>query len=370
MRILYLSSGSDKLNSHDYKFLYSLSESGYDLHMVSYHPQQIADDIKNIKNIKIYHYPPKFHKIPLYIDKIFHFRKIIKYIDPDIIHSGNSFNVSFLAALSGFHPILVMPFGSDVLIFPEKYKSIKAINGYVFKKADWVTCDAEYVKKRIIEDYKYDSNKITVFPWGINLDIFCPKNFSNEIREKINWQDKTIIIMNRHFESVYDHETLIKAFYISIDKNPKLRLLLVGDGTLKEKTKNLILKYELEKYVYMTGRVSRKKMVELLNESDIYISTSISDGTSVSLLEAMACNKPVIVSDIPCNREWIKIGINGFLAPVGNDKIFANYISTLSSDIELQKKMGERNYIIANERADWCKNFNKLENIYKEIINE
>jgi len=364
MKILYLSSATDTLGNHNHKFIKALVESGYDVHLVSYHPLPIAKNIQEIKGVKIYHYPPKLIKKPLYFNRIFHFRKIIKKIRPDIIHSGNLFNVSFLAALSGFHPLLVMPFGSDVLILPQKYRIIKLINKFVFSRADWVTCDAEFVKNHIINDYKFDSNKITVFPWGIELDLFHPKNIYHSIREKLKWENNIILIMNRHFESVYDHETLIKAFYISKDKNPKLRLLLVGDGALKEKTKNLILKYGLEKYVYMSGRVSREKMVELLNESDIYISTSISDGTSISLLEAMACNKPVIVSDIPCNREWIINNDNGFLANVGDERMFSDSIIRLSKDILLQKSMGEKNGRIALERADWKINFQKLQNIY------
>ena len=101
---------------------------------------------------------------------------------------------------------------------------------------------------------------------------------------------------------------------------------------------------------------------------DIYISTSISDGTSVSLLEALACKKPVIVSDIPCNREWVTNGVNGFMANVGDYKMFSNYIVKLSKDIALQNSMGEKNYSIALDRADWNKNFNKLEQIYSNLL--
>jgi len=81
-------------------------------------------------------------------------------------------------------------------------------------------------------------------------------------------------------------------------------------------------------------------------------------------MEAMACNKPVIVSDIPCNREWIINNDNGFLANVGDERMFSDYIIRLSKDILLQKSMGEKNGRIALERADWKINFQKLQNIY------
>ena len=368
MRILYLATAKEG-NFHNHKFLISMVKSGYDVNLVSYHPQPVARNIQEIKGIKIYHYPPKLLKKSLFFNKVFHFKKVIKMIKPDILHSVNVTNVSFLAALTGFHPHLVMPMGSEILIYPAKNKLVKIINNFVFSKADWVTCDAEYVKSKIIIDYKYDKNKITVFPWGIELDMFQTSNSKNILREKLGWADKTIIVMNRHFEMVYDHVTMIKAFRLSIRENNGLRLLLIGGGYLKEKISELISEFKLDEYVFMTGRVSRDEMVLLLNESDIYLSTSISDGTSVSLLEAFACNKPVIVSDIPCNREWVKNGKNGYLANIRDEFDFSDAIIKLSKDLNLQKSMGKQNGIIARDKADWSKNFKKLELIYNTIFN-
>ncbi len=369
MRILYLSSATDTLGNHNHKFLKALVDNGYDTHLVSYHPLPIAKNIQEIKGLKIYHFPPKIIKKPFYFNRIFHFKRLLRSIKPDIIHSGNLFNESFLAALSQFHPVLVMPFGSDILIYPQKYKIFKSINKFIFLKVDWVTCDAEFVKKRIIADYKFDRDKITVFPWGIELDLFNSNIISNDIRKKLGWEDNIVLIMNRHFEPVYDHDTLINSFRLSIKNNHNLRLLLVGDGSGRNRIEKLIIEYELKNYINMTGKVSRKKMVELLNASDIYISTSKSDGTSVSLLEAMACKKPVIVSNIPVNREWIKNNENGFLVNVGDERMFSDSIIKLSKNMMLQKSMGEKNRRIALEKADWKVNFKKLQGIYNILKN-
>ena len=108
-------------------------------------------------------------------------------------------------------------------------------------------------------------------------------------------------------------------------------------------------------------------MVMLLNESDIFITTSLSDGTSVSLLEAFACKMPVIVSEIPCNKEWIDNGKNGFFAQPGDFKTFSDYILELSLNNKLRKSMAEINYTLAIEKADWVKNFNKLKVIYSDL---
>ena len=344
-------------------------EARYEVHLVSYHPLPIAQNIKDIKDLFIHHFPPKIIKKALFFNRVIHFRKVLKQINPDILHSGNVPNISFLAALSGFHPLLVMPNGSDVLIYPQKYWLINRINNYVFSKADWTTCDAEYVKDQIVNDNGYDPDKITVFPWGIELDIFKETAVSDSLREKLGWQNNTVLISNRHFEPVYDHETLVKAFKLAFKKNSDLRLVLVGDGKLFDEINDLIHKYELENYVNLTGRISREEMVHRLNEADIYITSSISDGTSVSLLEAFACGKSVIVSNIPTNREWIVSGENGFLADVGDVKMFSDRITSLGADRVLQAAMGKFNAALALEKADWVKNFKNLEQIYSSLLN-
>lgn len=367
-RILYLSSANDQLGNHHHKFLKALVEAKYDTHLVSYHPLPIAENILKIDGLKVYHYPPKYIKKALFFNRLFHFRSLLKKINPDILHSGNVTNISFLAALSGFHPLLVMPNGSDVLIFPDKYKIVNAINKFVFSRADHVTCDAEYVKSKIIHDYNYKENQITTFPWGIELDTFKVINIEkNSIRKKLGWENKIVLISNRHFENVYDHKTLINAFRLAFLKNDNLRLLLVGDGKLLDSIKELVDKFNLNDFVHFTGRINRKEMVMLLNESDIFITTSLSDGTSVSLLEAFACKMPVIVSEIPCNKEWIDNGNNGFFAQPGDFKTFSDYILELSLNNKLRKSMAEINYTLAIEKADWVKNFNKLKVIYSDL---
>ena len=370
LKILYLSSANEQLGNHHHKFLQALVNANYDTYLVSYHPLPVAKNILAINGLKVHHYPPNFIHKALFFNRLFHFRRLIKKINPDILHSGNVSNISFLAALSGFHPLLVMPNGSDILVYPDKYRLIYSINKFVFSRTDWVTCDAEYVKTKIIDDYNYNPKKITTFPWGIELDIFKVINVSSvdSIRQKLGWENKVILISNRHFENVYDHKTLIKAFKLAFLKNNNLRLLLIGDGKLLDLIKELVTELKLNDFVYFTGRISRDEMVIRLNESDVFITTSLSDGTSVSLLEAFACKMPVIVSDIPCNNEWIENGENGYFATPGDFTSFSNYILKLSLNKKLRKKMAELNYKLAKDKADWRKNFNKLNDIYSQLM--
>ena len=109
-------------------------------------------------------------------------------------------------------------------------------------------------------------------------------------------------------------------------------------------------------------------MPEYLSCADIYVSSSFSDGTSVALIEAMACALPVVVTDIPSNHEWVSDSKNGYFVPTGDSKALAERIVYLFRNDDIRRKMGEANMKITCNRADWDKNYNKLEQIYAKLF--
>jgi glycosyltransferase involved in cell wall biosynthesis len=117
--------------------------------------------------------------------------------------------------------------------------------------------------------------------------------------------------------------------------------------------------------VIFPGQVSYAELPQFYRSADLYVAATRSDGTSISLLEAMACGCPVLVSDIPGNREWVEEGVNGWLFPEGNAEALAQGILRA---IEVRKqlpRMGEAARQIAEQRADWVKNFNQLLEAYR-----
>ena len=174
---------------------------------------------------------------------------------------------------------------------------------YVLSKADMITCDCEIVKKKIIEFSNYDSEKIIVFPWGIDLDLFKPNKKNNLIRKALGWEDKKILLMTRSFFPIYAVDDFIKAIPKIIKAYPNTRIILVGDGPLRSELEQLTVNLGIRDYVYFAESIPNDKMPEYFNSADIYLSCSLSDGTSLSLLEAMACSLPVVTTDIPLSQK-------------------------------------------------------------------
>ncbi len=365
MRIFYL---SDCTSIHDFRFLYKFVEKRYDTHAIAF-----VDDYQRLEGIEYHqiHFPDLFFRSPTRLMRSKkEFQKLIDRYEPDVIHTGWVPSYGFLAAYTDKHPLLLMPWGSDILIKPKDLfnfgeSPLSIFNNiatkFAIKKADMITCDAMHVKNEIIRLSGYPAEKIIVFPQGIDLSKFNTSADGFSIREELGWQDKKVLIMTRSFSPVYGVEYFLRAIPNIIKENPEVRVILCGDGPLGMDFKRFVSENKLKDYVHFAGVVKNDDLPRYYAASDIYVSCSLSDGTSLSLLEAMACGLPVVVTDVPAIMEWVTDGENGFVVPRKNSIILAEKIIELSKNEELIDKFRERNIRIAGEMADWDRNFEKLE---------
>jgi glycosyltransferase involved in cell wall biosynthesis len=240
---------------------------------------------------------------------------------------------------------------------------------YVLSRADFITCDAEEVKRRIIELANYPAEKIIVFPWGIDLKLFRPcVELRKATRQELGWEDKKILIMTRSFKEVYGIEYFLKALPKVFEEVPEARALVIGSGPLELQLKALAQELNLADRIRFLGEIPNHELPKYLNASDLYVSSSLSDGTSLSLLEAFACALPVVVTDVPAILEWVQDGINGLVVPRQSSEELAKAIITLLKDEKYAHEMGEKNLALARKRADWDQNFAKLEELYQRIV--
>jgi len=361
---------SHYLIEHDELFLKSLCNAGYYTHLVAFTEKDLPENIASITGLNIH-----FKKIPDYLNSrkysypflVRSLNKIIAKIKPDILHSGWTPKDGLMATLTGFHPHLSMPWGSEVMVHPYENFLYKKINNFVFNQSDHITCDSEHVKKLIIKDYKIPKEKITVFPWGIDLRVFKPNPNDLSPRRKLQWQDNIVLIMTRKFEKFYRIEEFLDVFIDCLNLNDKLRLFLLGTGSLEKSIKSKIKKNNLDKYIYCPGWVNRDEMNEYLNSADIYVSNSYTDGSSVSLLEAMACGLTPVVTRIESIEEWVEDDQNGYLVDINKPNDMINRIIDLSNSQEKMDQLSRNNNFIVKTKLDWKINFKKLEKIYRNL---
>jgi glycosyltransferase involved in cell wall biosynthesis len=180
------------------------------------------------------------------------------------------------------------------------------------------------------------------------------------LRKELEWTDKFVLLCLRSWEPVYGVKETIKAFTHAAGEIPDLRLLLYGNGSQEKDIRQMITGSGLQERVFLGGKIRNGDLPAVYRSADLYLTAAYSDGSSVSLMEAMACGLPSIVSDIPGNLEWVENGVNGWVFPRGNSDMMAEAILNAFSNRKHLKEMSLQTRKKAEERADWNKNFQKL----------
>lgn len=355
MKICILADGQ---SIHTKRWCEYFSALGHEIHLVSFKPADIAGTtVHHIDAGKIDVKGGNW-RILLRVTDI---KRLLRTIRPDVVHALYATSYGAMGALSGFHPFIVTPLGTDVLISPGQSVIYRLLLRYVFGCADVITSLAPHVRIAIL-NLGGMPGKIRELVFGVNTDVF------NSISRHIP-SGKFVIASTRNFENVYNIPLIIKAVALVKDRIPGLEVHFTGDGSLKNELIKMVNAYGLANVVSFHGHVTQQAMVELLNKSQVYISVSLSDGNAISVLEAMACGCFLLVSDIEANRQWVQDGINGYIVPVNDEAaLAAKILQTYASYDRLIGPANEVSKKNLDEKGTLQVNMKHMEGIYAELI--
>jgi glycosyltransferase involved in cell wall biosynthesis len=368
LKIIYF---SKNYTPHDYRFLSSLAKTKHEVFYLKLeaNQRQIEDRAvpSRIQQILWVGGQREFRwrDVPKYVLSL---RRVIKAIKPDLIHAGPIQNCAFIAALSGFRPILAMSWGYDLVMEADKSAWMKLVTRYTLKQSAFFTSDANISQDKAIA-FGMDPQRTVIFPWGIDLKHFHLQNVESRKPKAGGANRKSLTLFcNRTWESIYGVDVLAKAFVKVAAKNPNVNLILLGEGSQSAHIHQILMKSGVLDRVHFGGQVGQTDLPRWYHMADIYISPSHVDGSSVSLMEALASGLPCLVSDIPGNKEWIVDGENGWLFQDGDADDLAEKILHAIKNRKSFKKIGESARKTAEQKADWKKNFGKLLQAYDKVM--
>jgi len=360
MKICFLA-GANSI--HSYRWIKFFADKGYEVHWISLVPN-IFGNIKGVEFYRFREFPAKpldilFNAIPV--------RKLIRKINPDILHAHYAGVNGVLGALSGFHPFVLTAWGSDILIV-SKNRLVKLFIKFALKKADLITCDAEHMKEAMIE-LGADSSKIKIVYFGVDIRKFSPGLRDEKLIEKLKIQNCPAIISLRNFDPIYNLETLIKSIPLVLKEVPEAKFIIAGRGPEEEKLKNFAKNLKVLESIRFVGWISNEELPAYLRTVDIYVSTSLSDaGIASSTTEAMACGLPVVITNAGENDKWIDDGENGFLVGAKNPRALAEKMVVLLRNRILREKFGAEARETVMEKNDYYREMEKMEKIYQNLI--
>ncbi|MBV6400380.1 MAG: Glycosyltransferase Gtf1 [Anaerolineales bacterium] len=383
MKVIYF---SKNYTPHDHRFLYSLSQTEHEIFFLQLEATTRQTEDRpvpaNVEQILWAGGRSEFRwrDVPRLT---FDLRRVIKEIQPDLIHAGPIQNCAFLVALSGFRHLLAMSWGYDLVMDAEKSVWMRRVTSYTLRRSAFFTSDANVTREKAIE-FGMNPEKTVIFPWGVDIEHFVPRRiepFDNAQgkrgKRKVVGKNRKSSIANRKsitlfcsrtWEAIYGVDVLAKAFVKVANENPNVNLILLGGGSQGANIRKILMNGGVMDRVHFGGQVGQRDLPRWYHMADVYISPSHVDGSSVTLMEAMASGLPCLVSDIAGNKEWIQDGVNGWTFRDEDVENLAEKILFAIKSKREFKRIGELARKTAEERADWRRNFGKLLEAYERIL--
>lgn len=221
----------------------------------------------------------------------------------------------------------------------------KTITGLRNAKLPW----AKQFADKLLTNHLAD---LTVCNCYSGKENFCAHGFSDKkidvipncfehiapYKQKTEHKEIRVITVGR-FVAQKDYETAIKSIKLTAEQCPELRFIIVGYGELEQQIREWIKEYQIEDIT--TIYINPDNISHLLDEADIYLSTSLFEGTSNSIMEAMNANLPIVATNVGDNKELVKDGQNGFLLPIKNVNGLSFSLIKLCNNLSLRLEKGK-----------------------------
>ncbi len=362
MRVLYF---SQDYTPHDHRFLASLSRTEHEVHYLRLEDRKKGQETRQIpEGVECVAWKDGRGRMRGmdWPQALLLLRRRLRELRPDLVHAGPVQRPAFLTALSGFRPLVTMSWGSDLIVGARRGLG-KWIASFALSRSAAFIADSQ-----VVLDFGrrlgMPQERTFVFPWGVDLAHFTPQ-MDDSLRSRLGWEQAFILLSTRAWEPNYGIEPLLEGFLLAAKGMPDLRLLMLGGGSMRGYLESRLDRAGMRDRVHFPGQVGFEALPAYYRAADLYVTASRSDGTSISLLESMACGLPAIVSDIPGNREWVQPGKNGWWFRDGNAQAFANAIGLARKASSKLPSMSREARKVAEERADWRQNFQTLLQAYR-----
>ena len=293
-----------------------------------------------------------------YLFYIAELKRVIRDFRPNIIHAHYASSYGTLGALSGFLPLFISLWGSDIYDFPRRNFIARAIVKYNLSAATLILSTSNTMAK---EAGRYTGKEIRTLPFGIDLEKFraLPQSDQKQPGEIVTGTVKAL-------EREYGIDILIRSFAKVCERNPdqKIRLKIAGGGSLEKQLKDLATATGFGNRIEFAGRLNHHEIPSFLRQLDIFVALSVSESFGVSVIEASACELPVVVSDAGGLPEVVDNGITGIIVPVGDVEQAAAAIGKMVNDAELRVRLGANGRKKVEKMYNWRHNVDEMVAIY------
>ena len=293
-------------------------------------------------------------------------RRAIRAFKPDVIHAHYINESGWLGALCGFRPFALMAWGSDIYLAPKESKLAAVLSPWSVARADYASADSLDQVERL---KAMGARRAEMVGWGVELDAYPPELGQKWRRERDIAPRQIVVLSPRQWIGNSNIDIIVEAWARVRAQCPHALLILKrmkGDAPFNARIEAQIERLELGDSVRIVEEMPEADLPAMYAASDIVVSMCSSDGTPVSVLEAMAARTPIIAADLPSLREWVETEV-GFIVAQRDEKALATRLIELTQDDEMRAKLGAGARRIAEARAGREENLARIEAVLWEL---
>jgi L-malate glycosyltransferase len=270
----------------------------------------------------------------LYLRAVLRVRQLVREFEPDLVHAHYLTSYGLVGALASVHPYLVSVWGSDIYGNPDRSTLHRTLAKFALRRADGISATSRVMALRT---RAFTDKPVTVVPFGIDLELFRPQAVERPFE-----RSDLVIGTVKTLHETYGIRFLLEAFgeLRRRHQGAPLKLLIVGGGPQERELKALSVSLGVDAHTVFTGMVAATEIPRYQNMIDVFVALSNSESFGVSVIEAGACERPVVVSDVGGLPEVVVDGGTGFVVPRGDSLAAADAIERLAFDAMLRRRMG------------------------------
>jgi len=279
----------------------------------------------------------------------------------DIIHANTRVTQVLACLIRKFSGV---PFVSTCHGFFKKRLSRRIFPGW----GEEVIAISAEVKEHLTADFGLKEENVRIINNGIDTVKFSPvsEDRAAGCKKKLGLGDGLVVGIIARLSDVKGHVYLIEAMRIVLERYPDVRLLIAGEGRMKDKLVDLSRKMAIEEKVFFLPNIMDTK--DVLPAIDIFVLPSLKEGLGLSLMEAMAMEKAVIGSNVGGIKSLIRDGVCGLMVEPGDHKQLAGAITELLGDFRKRESFGKNARIFIAENFSQEKMVSETERLYLRCL--
>lgn len=365
MRLCFISPAFRSV--HVQRWLNFFVGRGHEVHLLTLDPQEKWPGI--IPHL----YQPQTHwpKLGLFL-KMWRARQIINRLQPDVLHALYVAGAGWIGALADYHPLVLSLLGGDVLPEQGAYDTLlkRFLTPFALHRADFIIGQSAHLLDAV-KPLGTATTPQQVLPIGVDCEHFRPIGQERTIfRKSLAIPERAFVVLSpRHTQPIYNIHLIIQAMPMVLQIYPETIFVfkehyLLDTSEYQAHCRTLIDEIGVAANVRWVGSLSYDQMPGFYGCGDLVISVAQSDGLPVSVLEAMACGLPLVVSPLSGLRECVTEGQNGLYVELGQPTELATKINFLINSETLRRQMGEANRARALAEFNFATIMGQVEKLY------